>query len=173
VDRTEVISRLKSEAVTPSTFLLTALFNCKKMQEVWMPVVGYEGLYEVSNLGNVISVKKNIKLKHRHSKGYVRVVLYKNNISKSCLIHRLVGFAFLENENNKPIINHINGIKNDNRLYNLEWCTQSENIIHKFEVLNFKVSQETRNKIGLSRLGKKHSEETKIKMSKPKTKRNQ
>lgn len=108
------------------------------MQEIWKDIVGYEGLYQVSNLGNVKSFKKDkngILLKPgKNTSGYLYVILYKN-INKKCItIHRLVMLAFKKNIFNKLEINHINGIKTDNTVENLEWCTCSENIKHAYKI---------------------------------------
>lgn len=117
------------------------------MEEIWKDIEGYEGLYQVSNLGRVKSLKRDITntnygvahikekiLKPRDDgKGYVRVVLYKNNQKKQFKIHRLVAKAFISNPENKATVNHINGNKSHNTVGNLEWCTNKENIYHAFK----------------------------------------
>ena len=107
------------------------------MQEIWKDINGYEGLYQVSTLGRVKSLEKNgkkckILKSNLNNNGYTHVILSKLNKRKTILIHRIVALAFIPNTDNKPQINHINGIKNDNRILNLEWSTAAENTKHAF-----------------------------------------
>ena len=112
------------------------------MREEWRPVVGYEGLYEVSNTGNVKSLERTVwdsvrgyyrTIPERILKvgkttnGYLHVQLYKDGKGKWYLVHRLVAVAFIGNPNNLLVINHKNEIKSDNRVSNLEWCSHSYN----------------------------------------------
>lgn len=117
------------------------------MQEIWKDIPNYEGLYQISNLGNVKSlerivthnkygtahIKEKLLRPRDDSKGYGRVVLYKNNKKKQFKIHRLVAETFLPNKSNKSAVNHIDGNKKNNNVNNLEWCTIKENNIHAFE----------------------------------------
>jgi hypothetical protein len=106
------------------------------MEEIWKDIEGYEGLYQVSNLGRVKSFKrKNIKIMKSSVdfNGYSHVNLYKNDTKRGFKVHRLVCFAFLPYLIEKPQVNHINGIKTDNRLKNLEWCDQSHNQQHAYD----------------------------------------
>lgn len=101
------------------------------MEEIWKPIKDYEGLYQVSNLGNVRSLDRKIKnrnLKEKIKKfdetkfGYLRVELNNNGKKKKYLVHRLVAQTFLDNPNNYPCINHKDENKNNNIVSNLEWC---------------------------------------------------
>lgn len=107
-----------------------------EQKEIWRDIKGYEGLYQVSNLGNVKSLTyKNTKQirnrrPYKNKNGYLRVELSKNGKKKKVSIHRLVAQAFILNTDNKPEVNHKNGIKADNRADNLEWVEPKENIRH-------------------------------------------
>ena len=91
--------------------------------------------YSITKNGKVYSHKTNKFLSNRNNKkrGYNYVVLYTNNTYKNILVHRLVAIAYLENPLNKRCVNHINGIKTDNRVENLEWNTHSENSKHAYK----------------------------------------
>jgi hypothetical protein len=108
------------------------------MEEEWKDVNGYEGHYKVSNGGNILSLKRNslvIMSPSSTLEGYLRIKLSKNSISKTISVHRIVCENFIPKIDGKRYINHKNGIKNDNRVENLEWVTQSENVKHGFDVL--------------------------------------
>lgn len=109
--------------------------------EQWMAVAGYEGLYEVSSVGGVRVVSRAVDtavLSLCDHGGYKRVYLSKDGIKVGLLVHRLVAIAFVQNPKNKPCINHINGIRSDNDVSNIEWCSHSENMLHSFRVLDRK-----------------------------------
>ena len=113
----------------------------KNTKETWKPVVGYEGLYEVSDLGRVKKVARTITkadgtikkvderiLKPSDSNGYQIVGLYRNGVSKSNWVHRLVAQAFIpNNDQSKTVINHKDENKRNNSVANLEWCTYKYN----------------------------------------------
>jgi len=96
------------------------------MEEIWKDVVGYEGYYKISNLGNVKNLKTG-KINIPKSKGYQTVTLYKDGVKKITTIHRLVAKAFIPNPNNYDIVNHKDETKNNNRADNLEWCDEKYN----------------------------------------------
>lgn len=110
------------------------------MKEIWKDIEGYEGLYQVSNFGrvkrlsryvlfrSVFKLRDEIILKQQISNtGYVRVALLKEGKRTNTSVHRLVATAFLPNPENKPIVDHINTIRNDNCVENLRWATHNEN----------------------------------------------
>lgn len=119
--------------------------------EVFYPLKGWEGIYEINKNGQVKSLsinvqgigngkvwtKERIKNTFVDKDGYIVTGLAKNNKSRGYSIHRLIAITFIPNPENKPCVNHINGIKYDNRIENLEWVTYSENERHKYDVLGF------------------------------------
>lgn len=114
------------------------------MNEIWKPVINYEGYYEVSNIGNVRSIDRviidsNSNTFHHKSKqlkpaknkyGYLQIGLSINGKTNSYTVHTLVAKAFIINTNNKPTVNHIDGNKLNNYINNLEWASKSEQAIH-------------------------------------------
>lgn len=121
--------------------------------ELWKPVPGLAGIYEVSDQGRVRSLDHNsiipangpsarciragrVLKPSTDYKGYLRVRLYTPEGPRNVRVHRIVAEAFIPNPDNKPQINHINGVKTDNSVKNLEWVTQSENQRHCFDVLH-------------------------------------
>lgn len=96
--------------------------------EFWQDIEGYEGLYQVSNVGQVKSVKSGKILKpDKRKNGYLQIDLCKEGKKKKFLIHRLVAAAFLPNEDELPQVDHINNDKTDNRVCNLQWISHVEN----------------------------------------------
>lgn len=117
--------------------------------ELWKDIKGYEGYYQVSNLGNVRSVDRTVKRKGNGTSfskgqiiklqinkrtGYCKVNLCKEGKSKTYEVHRLVAVEFLENSDNLPVVNHLNGVKTDNFVENLEWCTYKQNTQHAHDI---------------------------------------
>lgn len=117
--------------------------------EEWKPVVGFDGLYQVSNLGRVKSLNYNKTGEERlmtpsvYSNGYLRVKLAKNKVRKLYLVHRLVAMAFIPNPYNLPCINHKDENPSNNCVENLEWCTQQYNLTYGTRIE--KVTKKTRN----------------------------
>ena len=115
------------------------------MKEIWKDIEGYEGLYQVSNLGRVKRLKR---FKKNHSKlqlvpekilnqtlsnnGYYMVGISVNKMRKCFLVHRLIAKSFIDNPYNYDEVNHKDGNKLNNSINNLEWCTQKQNVIHSY-----------------------------------------
>lgn len=120
------------------------------MQEEWHDIVGYEGLYQVSDLGRVRSLDRTIQrednapfvlpgriLKCRTDKdGYILVTLNGGFSPKTFKVHRLVAQAFIKNDDNLPQVDHINGARNDNRIVNLRWSSVSKNLSLRHNVMS-------------------------------------
>ena len=120
------------------------------MSEIWKDIEGYEGLYQVSNLGRVRSLyyqghkREKILKTSRYSNDYLKVTLCKNSDNhKDYMVHRLVAQAFIPNTNNYPQINHIDSNRQNNCVSNLEWCTASQNIKHAYVYGNRKPVERT------------------------------
>ena len=123
--------------------------------EVWKDVVGYEGLYKVSDKGNVYSVERKDSRGKKwggralqpsyHSNGYLCLNLNKNGVTKNKKVHRLVLEAFVSNPNNYPEVNHRDEDKSNNNVENLEWCTRKQNVNHGTAIK--RASQKRRKKV--------------------------
>ena len=105
-----------------------------ELNEIWKDIKEYEGLYQVSNLGNIKGIKFNKILKqYADKRGYKHVILYKKGRKgKTKLVHRLVAQAFISNPEGKPIVHHKDGNRRNNKAENLQWTTTAEHAaIHK------------------------------------------
>jgi len=118
----------------------------KAQKTIWKDILGYEGIYQISNIGeikslerftvsksNSIQLRKERLLTPNKSKRYIEYTLSKNRKSKSFLLHRLLAKTFIPNSLNLPQVNHKDCNKSNNDLSNLEWCTAKENIKHAWD----------------------------------------
>jgi hypothetical protein len=131
-----LLKKIKGIAIYPLFLYLYVEQNNKDMtnvSEIWIPCFNYENKYEVSNTGKIrkINTKREL-VGHISRRGYRRVSLSKDNKNLNQTIHRLILQSFTCDMVDK-VVNHKNGIKTDNRLENLEWCTISENTKHSFD----------------------------------------
>lgn len=137
----------------------------REIKEIWEPVVGFETHYLVSNNGVIKSKERIIRrvggcIRNKKSKilkpsslpyGHRQVVLSVSGEYFTRKVHRLVAETFIPNPESKPYINHKNGIPSDNRVENLEWCTQHENVLHSYQSLGrMPIHGETHNKAKLT-----------------------
>lgn len=145
-----------------------------EIEEIWKDVKGYEGLYQISSLGRIKSLKKiddygkiikeNIRKLQIDKDGYFMISLWNKGKCKTLRVNRLVAETFIPNPNYKPVVNHIDGDKQNNIVSNLEWCTGSENDLHAYKLGLRKV-----NKTGLGRFGKLNGASKAIYMLEPDT----
>jgi len=161
------------------------------MNEQWKAIEDFEGLYEISNYGNVKSLdrlvtvhgggkrfdKERILKPHRQKNGHMLIVLHKNGMKYPRLVHRLVASAFIPNPQNKPVVDHIDTNPANNSVENLRWATVQENCMNPLTRIHNSESkkghrgylkchsEETKKRLSEMRKGKTLSEETKRKLS--------
>lgn len=131
--------KVKSKPAKRLTFGYKGLYI---MQQIWKDIKGYQGLYQVSNKGRIKTTANHCVwnrqiIRKPKIRKYAEIPLKINGKSKWFMVHRLVAQAFIPNPQNKPQINHKDGNKLNNNVDNLQWCTPSENQIHKLYVLGY------------------------------------
>ncbi len=124
-------------------------------EEIWKDIIGYEGLYQISNLGRVKSLPKKLKCRNGffriktekiipnriNNKGYFTITLWNNYKCKTFLTHRLIAIHFIPNIENKPCIDHIDTDRLNNSIDNLRWCTHKENMNNPISLINNSTSK--------------------------------
>jgi hypothetical protein len=117
--------------------------NVWELEEFFVPIQGFEERYKISNEGRIISiggmgkgrvVKDRFLKPSKNGDGYFSVILSKDGNPKQFRVHRLIALHFIPNPNNYPIINHIDGTRDNNAIDNLEWCTYSHNTKHAYNI---------------------------------------
>lgn len=123
-------------------------------KEIWKEIKGYESCYLISNLGNVFSIQKNKKMSFGdNGRGYKFIYLWINKDKKRFYVHRLVAINFLKNPNNYNQVNHKNCDKSNNAVYNLEWCSEEQNIKHAVKNKRFYSSEYQKQQTSLATRG--------------------
>lgn len=154
----EIIPHWKNKSIDN----LTEIIDGVTYTEEWKPIDKFEGIYSISNFGRVISHSRvmnvcgeqryckieKIRTQSKTQKGYLSVKLHNSTLKKSMVVHRLVGFAFIPNPNNLPEVNHMKGIKTDNRAHQLEWMTHLDNCQHAFREGIATISDKQRKAVG-------------------------
>jgi len=143
-----------------------------RINERWKSIKGYEGIYEVSDCGNLRNEKTGKVLLKKNSKGYLAIDLYKNGERKSLKVHRLVAQAFIKNPDNLPQVNHVDGKKMNNYRSNLEWNSPKQNVRHSLLTGSFPIGERNGGSVlketevkqirSLSREGADHKDLSKI-----------
>ena len=112
------------------------------MEEIWKDIPNYEGIYQASNYGRIKRIKNGYIQNNYIDKrdGYCHTTLSYKGKNKVYQTHRIIAMTFIDNPDNKPVVNHIDGNKTNNNVNNLEWCTHQENVIHARDVLKIDFS---------------------------------
>lgn len=132
-----------------------SLFGQKNKEE-WKPIQGFNN-YLVSNHGRVKNIKRGNVLKPRpNPSGRMQIQLYRDGAGKNYSLHRVVAKSFISNPENKPQVNHKDGDPSNNHASNLEWCTQSENMIHAYKNGLNHFSEKQRKEVSKAKRGENH-----------------